>query len=154
MNLFPFHWSSRSFEPCRLWFPSVRTKVALKRKPPFSSARHRSEYHPHTNERKYHALDVTQGQQTHWKQQGPKTEPCGTPTTMTTLYHTRPFYTIPYHTIPYIIFHCTVLCSVIYVIYLSYCVALYFSLSGTFPVIDIKLDKPAEPSVPEAGCSC
>lgn len=29
-----------------------------------------------------------------------------------------------------------------------------FSLTGQFPVIDIKLDKPAEPTVPEGGCSC
>lgn len=28
------------------------------------------------------------------------------------------------------------------------------SLTGQFPVIDIKLDKPAEPTVPEGGCSC
>lgn len=29
-----------------------------------------------------------------------------------------------------------------------------FSLTRQFPVIDIKLDKPAEPTVPEGGCSC
>uniref|UniRef100_A0A8C7HSP9 RAB6B, member RAS oncogene family b n=1 Tax=Oncorhynchus kisutch TaxID=8019 RepID=A0A8C7HSP9_ONCKI len=29
-----------------------------------------------------------------------------------------------------------------------------FSLIGYFPVIDIKLDKPAEPTVPEGGCLC